>query len=85
MVRNVIQSIENRFKRGTIAHGPVNLRFFGLNIIHNEEKSIENNGDDNLNVLEAHPISRNRRRGIDEPLNIIEKRIFLLSTAQSGG
>lgn len=54
VVDNFVKLIVEKFKLGTIVHGPGELRFFGLNIIQSDDYTIETNGDGKLNALEAY-------------------------------
>lgn len=74
VVDSVIKLIDDKFMLVTIVDGPCELRFFGNNIIQNDDYTIATNGEDKHNVIDAYPMSRARRRQINEGINDIEKK-----------
>lgn len=84
MVDKFITGFNSKFKFGTVVHGPGNLRFFGLNLVQNEDYTCEINADDKLHALEPYPLTRLRRREIDAELNAVEKSAFMSLNASIG-
>ena len=83
-LRQFINAFNLHFKLGEVVHGPGTLRFFGMNIIQNEDYSISIHADDKLKQLEPFPISRSRRRQVDDKMNDIEKKSFMSINASIG-
>lgn len=84
LVDSIIEKINSRFTLGTVVHGPNRMRYFGLNIIQDEDYNITVDGDDKLNVLETYPLSRCRRKQVDENVNEIERKSFASINASVG-
>ena len=72
----ILKSFHNRFKLGTVNHGPGKRRFFGINTTQNEDLTIKTDANDKLKAVTEYPISRHRRTEPDEVLNSIEKSAF---------
>lgn len=76
-MRNFVNNFNDRFKLGGVVHGPSVLRFFGLNIIQDEDCTMTIHADDKLQALEPYPISRPRRCQLDDVMNEIEVKSFM--------
>lgn len=72
----MIDEIGKHFIAGTTVHGPNLLRFFDLNIIHHNDFTVTADGDDKINNLGTHPLSRVRRREFDSNLSVVVERRF---------
>ena len=77
MTEQFIKKFNIQFKLGTVNYGPGLLRFYGLNIRQFDDFHCTIDGDEKLEALEPSPISRSRRREIDEQLNDIERSSFM--------
>lgn len=73
---NISESLKKSYKLGTIVHGPGSFSFNGLNICQMDDCSITVSCDERLMSIEPYPITRLRRKQIDEPLNEIELASF---------
>ena len=73
---NVLRMFNEKFKFGTIVHGPGKLRYFGFNVIQYDDYTTVIDGDDKLSALEPPPLSRIRRKAVDDKLNEVEKSAF---------
>ena len=76
-VKSFISKFDNQFSLGTVNYGPGLLRFYGLNIRQHADFHCTIDGDEKLEALEPVPITRSRRREIDQPLNDIERSAFM--------
>ena len=83
-LRQFVTDFHQKFKLGEVVHGPGTLRFYGLNLIQDTDYSVSIHADDKLNAIEPYPISRTRRRQIDDQMNDIEKKAFMSINASSG-
>ena len=72
------------FKLGTGSSGPGSLRFFGLNIIQDSDTLSTIDGNDKLNALEPHALTRNRHRDQDDKLNDLERSSFMSLNSSLG-
>lgn len=70
--REVVKQVSKKYNVGTIVFGLGTFSFFGLNILQDTDGSICIRGDDKLDQLESHPISRLRRKESEEGLNAVE-------------
>lgn len=77
VLRRFLTDFNSKFKLGEVVHGPGSLRFYGNNIIQEEHFSVSIHSDDKLQSLEPYPLSRTRRRQIDERMDNVEKKAFL--------
>lgn len=77
MLRSFVVEFGEKFKLGTVSHGPGKFGFSGLRIEQYEDFSCSIDADDKLQSLEAYPISRVRRRQIDEEINSLERSAFM--------
>jgi len=82
--KQFLEEFNRRFKLGTINSGPGKLRFFGINTLQNEDFTIETDADDKMQALNEYPISRQRRKMGEKPLNEIEKSAFASSNSSLG-
>lgn len=57
-------------------HRPGNLRFYGMNIIHNEYSTCSISTDDTLQTLKPYPINRFRRLEDDASFSAYEQASF---------
>lgn len=76
-VKSFISKFDSQFSLGTVNYGPGLLRFYGLNIRQHADFHCTIDGDEKLEALEPVPITRSRRREIDQPLNDIERSAFM--------
>ena len=76
-VHSFIKKFDAQYKLGTVNYGPGLLRFYGLNVRQHADFHCTIDGDEKLDALEPVPITRSRRREIDEQLNDIEKSSFM--------
>lgn len=58
--KNVISSVNNRFKLVTIAHGLGEMHYFGLKILQHGDMSIIMNRDEKLMSIKSYPLTRLR-------------------------
>ena len=79
-----ITGFEKRFKLGTVVRGPGNLRFFGLQVIQDQDLSITVDGNEKLDKSEPYPVSKVRRKQITELLNAVEKHAFMSINSSIG-
>lgn len=64
------------FELGTTARGPGRLRFFGLNVVQEEDFAVSFDAEDKLDALQLYQLSRiSRKQGL-EPLNAVELRSY---------
>lgn len=75
-MRTKISEIEKRHELGTIMYGPGEFLFFGLTITQDDYYSTTIHGEEKLNMIESYPLSRTRRRQIDDKLNAVELKAF---------
>lgn len=71
-----VTQISSKYKVGTVVRGPGSFSFFGLEITQDTDGMIQVSGDEKLLALRPHPISRLRRKEIDERLNAVESFSF---------
>lgn len=83
-VDKFLAGFDARFELGTVAHGPGSLRFYGMNIVQNEDMTCSIDANDKLSALEPYPITRLRRRQTEEPLNSVEKSAFMSLNSSLG-
>lgn len=83
-MRLFITEFNKKFTLGEVVHGPNSLRFYGMNLIQESDWSVTIHADDKLQSLEPYPISRTRRRQIDDQMNDIEKKAFMSINASIG-
>lgn len=76
-VEMFLRRFDERFKLGTIVHGPGVLRFFGMTIEQFDDYASEIHADDKLNSIECFPLSRVRRIHFDSSLTAVEKSSFM--------
>lgn len=82
VVDNVIRKLQKKFNFGTITHRPGLLRFFGLNIIQQDDFNINMDGNVKLQEIGARPITRMRHRELESRLNGFElKAVLSINTA----
>lgn len=55
-LRDFIATLNNKLTLGEVVHGPGTLRFFGMNIIQNDDYSISIHPDSKINQLEPYLI-----------------------------
>lgn len=67
------------FKLGKVTVGPGRMRFFGINVIQEEDKTIQTNAEDKFNSLTEHYPSCPWRRQTNDIINDME-RSHLAST-----
>ena len=84
VVRAFLQKFNMRYKLGTVAHGPGRLRFYGMNIVQEDDFSSYIDADDKLASLETFPLTRLRRREVDSPLTTVEKASFMSLNSSLG-
>lgn len=75
IVHDFISSFDSKLKFGTVKHGPVHLRFFGLNILQHYERAIKVNANDKLRAIEQYPLTRPRRLQYDHSLTAVEQSV----------
>lgn len=76
IVDRIVESITKTFTLGTITHGTGLLRYYGLNITQNDDYSVKIDGNDNLQALDSHLITRACRRELKSQLNAAEAKAF---------
>ncbi len=79
-----LNEFDKTFKLGEIKSGPGKLRFFGINISQNEDRSIDADADDKTKDLFEYSISKLRRKQYEEPMNAIEKSAFMSMNSSLG-
>lgn len=72
-----IKHFNSKFKFGSVTSGPGKLRFYGLDITQHDDYTSSIKGDEKLTALESVPLTRSRRREINEQMNEIEKSSFM--------
>ena len=75
-VERVLTDFNDRFNFGTVIHGPGILRFFGFNIVQNDDFTCAINADDKLHNIEPAPLTRIRRKAVTDSMNQIERHTF---------
>lgn len=75
-MKHFLKEFDKRFKFSDVKRGPGRLRFSGINTIQNGDFTIETDGDGKLNAVTEYPISRQRRKQLEQALNAIEKFVF---------
>lgn len=63
--------LDERFKHGITNAGPGEQIYFGINITHNKNLSIETDYDDKINGISEYPMTRVRRKQPYKILNLI--------------
>lgn len=81
---NFFSAFNQMFTLGTINSGPGNLRFFGINVVQQENMTVETNSDDKIDSLFEYSISRYRQKQSECPANEIEKRSFMSLNSSLG-
>jgi len=84
VVAKFLADFNSMFKLGTITRGPGNLRFYGLMITQDEDCSSTIHGDEKLNALEPYPLSRVRRRQVDQHMSSIETSAYMSINSSLG-
>ena len=64
---SINQRISDRFRLGTIARAAGTLRYFGLNITQSPSFYIVVDADNRISQLQPYPISRPRRKQLQNP------------------
>ena len=75
-IQKFVSKVKEKYELGTVVYGPGDFSFFGLQVIQESDMSITIHGDEKLNSIACFPISRNRRKMVDEILNEVELRSF---------
>lgn len=70
------QMFVKKFKLETINHGPVQLSFFGVNVVRNDEFTTESNAKDKLEAFLKFRTRCPRRNEFENKMNEIEKSKF---------
>ena len=83
-VKAFLHGFNSKFALGTVVSGPGNLRFYGLNIVQDEDMSCSINAEDKLLALEQCPITRLRRQEHDSELNAVERSAFMSLNSSIG-
>ena len=76
VIDKIVGEIDAKFALGTIVRGPGEFLFYGLRIEQDESLDITVHADHKLEALDAFPISRPRRKDMQEALNAMEKKSF---------
>ena len=79
-----LKKFDDKFKFGSIVHGPGIIKFYGLTIEQFEDMSSTIHSDDKLNAIECFPLSRIRRRQADSVLNNVEKSSYMSVNSSLG-
>lgn len=72
----VVKLLHRSFSLGTVVHGSGVLHYFGLIITQHKDYSISIEADDKLNGISTCPITRVRRREINDTLSVSERKMF---------
>lgn len=83
-VEQFLQTFNNRFMLGSIPSGPGILRFYGMDMIQNEDYRSTINADDKLGVIETFLLTRCRRRLPDETRTSVERSSFMSVNSSIG-
>lgn len=81
---NLLTQFNHQFKLGSLKIGPGRFRFFGTNVIQNEDLSVIKNADVKLEGIFEYSVSRLRRKSQDSSLNMIEKRAYMSTNSSLG-
>lgn len=68
-----IDELNSKLPLGTIINSTDTLRYFGLNLIQNQDVTVEIDAEHNLQALKRYPISRICRKQMEDHLNEIER------------
>ena len=79
-----IKRFNQKFELGTVARGPGKMRFFGINTVQHDDKTVSTDADDKLNSLVEADISRTRRKEYDAPINEIERAAYASTNSSLG-
>ena len=75
--KQFIKVFDSKYKFGSVISGRGHLRFFGLNILQNDDFSSTIDGNEKLEALQPVPLTRSGRRSGSEPMNAIEKTSYM--------
>ena len=75
-VQDIIDLISNSYELGTILFGPGTIIFFGMTITQSDDYVITIHADDKLESMQPFPLTRLRRKEIDDALNDVELSAF---------
>lgn len=84
LVDKIFHSFNERFKFGTVAHAPGNIRFFGLNVVRNEYFTCMINAERKLNSIQ-NTISHLKRTGLLRDLLLWKTRHVCLPPLRQAG
>lgn len=86
-VDQFLNGFYSKYKFGTVAHGPGQLRqlrFFGFNIVQEDDFTCSINGDEKLKALEQCPIPRVRKLELESELTAAERSAFMSLNSSLG-
>lgn len=69
---NISRVFENRFKLGTLVQRHSITRYYGLNILHRVDYTVEIYAKDHLSMLEFFPVSHVLHKQAEDVLNEVE-------------
>lgn len=69
---------------GTVEYGPGNDRFYGINIVQNDDLTCTIISDDKFQALEPCRLTGIRRREIDSPLTAAENCSYIFLNSSLG-
>lgn len=69
--------VSSKYELGNVVFSPGTFSFFGLTISHDDSGVVQIHGDEKLSALESYPLSRMRRKHIDDQLNAVERFSYI--------
>lgn len=83
-IEKIQTGFEEQFNRCSVSHGPVALRFYGLNVSQDEGFNVNIDGNDKLEALEPYPLTRHSRRSQNDNLTALENSSFMSINSSLG-
>ena len=83
-LKKIVATVQSTYDLGTVVYGPGTFQFFGLIVIQSEDFTIQIHADHKIASCEAYPISRQRRKQIEEPLTQLEKSSYFSLNSSLG-
>lgn len=74
--RNFVEKLYEKFNLESIQTRPGNLRIFNMNLVQSDDFTIEANEEEKMNAVSEYPISRPRRKEIEDKMYQIEQSTF---------
>ena len=80
----IVATVQSTYELWTVAYGPGTFQFFGIIVTQSEDFNIQIHADLKIASCEAYPMSRQRRKQIEEPLNQLEKSSYFSLNSSLG-